>query len=355
MSYKLLVINPGSTSTKIGVFEDEKLIFEETIRHSSDEIDRYDLIFEQYEFRKDLIIQLLKKRGFDLKTLDAVVGRGGSMKPVEGGTYAVNEAMLDDLRYRPQVQHASNLGAAIANEIAIPLNIPAFIVDPVVVDELEDIARISGLPQFERKTGFHALNQRAVAKRFAREQGKEYSELNLLVTHMGGGVSVGVHKKGRIVDVNHASNEGPFTPERAGDLPTEDLVNLCFSGQYTIKEIKKMLLGKGGMVAYLGTNNVQEVEQKSLAGDEKAKLILDAFIYQVGKEISKYAAVVCGEVDAIILTGGIAYSRYITDKLTKMVSFIGPVYIYPGEDELLALAQGGLRVLKGEEKAKEYI
>ena len=354
MAYKLLVINPGSTSTKFGVFEDEQEIFEVTLRHSSDEIEKYNTIFDQYEFRKDLIIEALDKRGFDLGTLDAVVGRGGSMKPVEAGTYDVNEAMLDDLRYRPQVQHASNIGAAIAIEIAKPLNIPSFIVDPVVVDELEDVARISGLPLIQRTTGFHALNQRAVAKRFAREQGNDYSELNLIVAHMGGGVSVGVHKKGRIVDVNHASNEGPFTPERAGDIPTEELVNLCFSGKYTINEIKKMLLGKGGMAAYLGTNDLKEVEQKASAGDEKAKLILNAFIYQVAKEIGKYSVVLCGEIDAVILTGGIAYSQYVTDNLRRMISFIGPVIIYPGEDELLALAQGGLRVLKGEEKSKEY-
>ena len=354
MSYKILVINPGSTSTKIGVFEDEKQIFEETIRHSAEEIHKYDVIFDQYEFRKDLILEALEKKGFDLESLDVVVGRGGAMKPVEGGTYRVNDAMLYDLEFRPQVQHASNIGAAIAVEIAKPLGIPAFIVDPVVVDELEDIARISGIPIIERKTGFHALNQRAIAKRFAREQGKDYTELDLIVVHMGGGVSVGVHKKGRIVDVNHASHEGPFTPERAGELPTEPLAQLCFSGKYTMNEIRKMLVGKGGMAAYLGTNDVREVEQRAFAGDDKAKLILDAFIYQIAKEIGKYSVVLCGEVDAIILTGGVAYSKYITDSLIKMISFIGPVYLYPGEDELLALAQGGLRVLKGEEKAKEY-
>lgn len=354
MPYKLLVINPGSTSTKFGVFEDEKEIFEVTLRHTSDEIQKYNVVFDQYEFRKDMIVEALEKRGFDLETLDAVVGRGGAMKPVEAGTYAVNQAMLDDLRYRPQVQHASNIGAAIAIEIAKPLNIPAFIVDPVVVDELEAVARISGHPLIERTTGFHALNQRAVAKRYAHEQGKEYIELNLIVVHMGGGVSVGAHKKGRIVDVNHASMEGPFTPERSGDLPTLELVELCFSGKHTINEVKKMLLGKGGMAAYLGTNDLKEIEQRALAGDEKAKLILDAFIYQVAKEIGKYSVVLCGDIDAIILTGGVAYSKYVTDNLKRMIKFIGPVIIYPGEDELLALAQGGLRVLNGDEKAKEY-
>ena len=354
MAYKILVINPGSTSTKIAVFEDEAKVFEETIRHSSDEIHKYGVIFEQYEFRKEIIIDELNKRSFDLKTLDAVVGRGGAMKPVEGGVYAVNQAMLDDLEHRPLVQHASNLGAAIAREIAKPLGILAFIVDPVVVDELDDIARISGIPQIERKPSFHALNQKAVAKKYASEVGKDYAELKLLIAHMGGGVTVGAHKYGRVVDVSHGSYEGPFTPERAGELPTADLINLYNSGEYSLSEIHKLLLGKGGMVAYLGTNDVKEVEKRALAGDVKAKLILEAFIYQIGKEIGKYSVVLCGEVDAIILTGGVAYSKYVTDNLSRMTSFIGPVVIYPGENELLAMAQGALRVLKGDEKAKEY-
>jgi len=354
MAYKLLIINPGSTSTKVGVYEDEKQILEETIRHSSEEILKYETIYDQFEFRKELILQVLREKGFAINKLDAVVGRGGTMKPVEGGTYTVNEAMLEDLRFRPQVQHASNLGAIIASEIAKTLNIPAFIVDPVVVDELDDVARVSGLPQIERKTAFHALNQKAVAKRFAKETGKNYNDLNLLVAHMGGGVSVGAHKNGRIIDVNHGSQEGPLTPERAGDLPTEELIKLCYSGKYTLEEMKKMLLGKGGIAAYLGTNDFREVEEKALSGDEKAKLIFDAFIYQMGKEISKYAAVLCGKVDAIILTGGIAYSNSVTEGIKKMISFIAPVVVYPGEDELLALAQGGLRVLNGVEKPKEY-
>ena len=354
MAYKLLIINPGSTSTKVGVYQDEKQILEETIRHSSQEIMEYETVYDQFEFREELILQVLKDKGFDINELDAVVGRGGSMKPVESGTYTVNKAMLEDLRFRPQTEHASNLGAIISNKIAKSINIPAFIVDPVVVDELDEVARVSGLPEIERKTGFHALNQKAVAKRFAKETDKNYGDLNLLVAHMGGGVSVGAHKNGRIVDVNHGSQEGPFTPERAGDLPTEDLVKLCYSGKYTLEEIKKVLLGKGGIEAYLGTNDFREVEERALSGDVKAKSIFDAFIYQMGKEISKYAAVLCGDIDAIILTGGIAYSKSVTQGIKKMISFIAPVVVYPGEDELLALAQGGLRVLSGVEKAKEY-
>lgn len=355
MAYKLLIINPGSTSTKIGVYEDEKQILEETLRHSSEEIGKYATIFDQFEFRKEVILQVLKEKNFDINTLDAIVGRGGLLKPIEGGTYAVNEAMLEDLKVGVQGQHASNLGGIIANEIGNSLNIPAFIVDPVVVDEMDDVARISGMPEIERKSIFHALNQKAVAKRYAKENNKPYDELNLIVTHMGGGVSVGAHKNGKVVDVNNAlDGEGPFSPERSGGLPVGDLVKLCFSGKYTIDELKKKINGKGGTVAYLDTNDFRVVEQKALEGDAKSKLIFDAFVFQIAKEIGKCGAVLCGKVDAILLTGGIAYSKAVTAAIKEMVSFVGPVVIYPGEDELLALAQGGLRVLKGEEKAREY-
>lgn len=355
MSYKLLIINPGSTSTKIGVYEDEKQVLEETLRHSSEEIGKYNTIFDQFQFRKDVILNVLEEKNFDINTLSAIVGRGGLLKPIVSGTYTVNEAMLEDLKVGVQGQHASNLGGIIANEIATSLNIPAFIVDPVVVDELDDVARISGMPELERKSIFHALNQKAVAKRYAKESGKSYDSLNLIVTHMGGGVSVGAHKSGRVVDVNNAlDGEGPFSPERSGGLPVGDLVKLCYSGKYTIEELKKKITGKGGAVAYLNTNDFREVEDKALAGDEKYKKILDAFIYQIAKEIGQCAAVLKGKVDAIILTGGIAYSKAITAELKEMTSFIAPVVVYPGEDELLALAEGGLRVLRGEEKAKEY-
>ncbi|MDW8800113.1 butyrate kinase [Clostridium sp. A1-XYC3] len=355
MSYKLLIINPGSTSTKIGVYEDEKQILEETLRHSSEEIGKYATIFDQFQFRKDVILKVLQEKNFDINTLSAVVGRGGLLKPIVSGTYAVNDAMLEDLKVGVQGQHASNLGGIIANEIATSLNIPAFIVDPVVVDELDDVARISGIPEIERKSIFHALNQKAVAKRYAKESGKAYDGLNLIVTHMGGGVSVGAHKNGKVVDVNNAlDGEGPFSPERSGGLPVGDLVKICYSGKYTIDEIKKKINGKGGTVAYLDTNDFRVVEDKALSGDEKYKLIFDAFIFQIAKEIGKCAAVLSGKVDAIVLTGGIAYSKAVTEALKEMTSFIAPVVIYPGEDELLALAEGALRVLKGEEKAGEY-
>lgn len=355
MSYKLLVINPGSTSTKIGVYEEEKQILEETLRHSAEEIGKYATIFDQLEFRKQVILKVLGEKSFDISTLDAVVGRGGLLKPIVSGTYTVNEAMIEDLKVGVQGQHASNLGGIIAKEIAKSLNIPAYIVDPVVVDELDDVARISGIPEIERKSIFHALNQKAVAKRYAKENNRVYEDLNLIVTHMGGGVSVGAHKRGKVVDVNNAlDGEGPFSPERSGGLPAGDLIELCYSGRYTINELKKKINGKGGTVAYLNTNDFRTVLEKAQEGDAKAKLIFDAFVYQIGKEIGKCAAVLPGKVDAIILTGGIAYSKVVTEAIREMVELIAPVVIYPGEDELLALAQGALRVLKGEEEAKEY-
>lgn len=356
MSYKLLIINPGSTSTKIGVYEDEKAILVETLRHQTEEIEKYNSVTDQFDFRKEVILNVLKEKDFDIAALDAVVGRGGLLKPIEGGTYSVNERMLEDLKAEINGQHASNLGALIANSIAKGLNIPAFIVDPVVVDEMEDVARISGIPEIERKCIFHALNQKAVAKRYAKENGKKYEDINLIVAHMGGGVSVGAHKNGRIIDVNNAlDGEGPFSPERSGGVPIGDLVRMCFSGEYTQDEIKKKITGKGGFVAYLGTNNAIEVEKAAFAGDEKAKLVFNAMGYQVAKEIGKCSAVLSGKVDAIILTGGMAYGKPIVEIIKERIAFIAPVVVYPGEDELLALAQGAIRVLSGEEVAKVYV
>jgi butyrate kinase len=356
MSYKLLIINPGSTSTKIGVYEDEKQLLEETLRHSSEEIGKYPNIVDQLDFRKEVILKVLKEKNFDIKTLDAIVGRGGLLKPIEGGTYAVNDTMLQDLKLGVAgKQHASNLGGIIADVIGKSLGIPTFIVDPIVVDELEEVARISGIPEINRISIFHALNQKAVAKRYAKEQGKKYSDVNVIVTHMGGGVSVGAHTGGRVVDVNNAlDGEGPFSPERSGSIPVGDLVRLCFSGKYTEQEVLKKINGKGGIVAHLNTNDFREVIKRVEDGDKKAELIYDAFIYQIAKEIGKCAVVLNGKVDAIILTGGIAYNKIVTEHIIEKVGFIAPVVIYPGEDELIALAQGTLRVLRGEEAAKEY-
>lgn len=353
--YRMLVINPGSTSTKIAVFEDTKPVFEETLRHSSEEIAKYKTIFEQYDFRKEVILKAVKKAGIDIKTLNAVVGRGGLLKPIEGGTYKVNDVMLEDLKVGVMGQHASNLGGIIAHEIAKSINVPAYIVDPVVVDEMDPVARISGLPGIERKSIVHALNQKAVAKRYSKDKKVKYDDLNLIVSHMGGGISVGAHKKGRIVDVNNAlDGEGPFSPERSGSLPVGDLVKLCYSGKYTLEEVKKMINGKGGFVAYLGTNDARDVEKMMNEGNCEAELVFKAMAYQVSKEIGSCAAILGGKVDAIILTGGLAYGKTFVEWIKERVSFIAPIVVYPGEDELLALAEGGLRVLTGEEMPKEY-
>ncbi len=353
---KQLIINPGSTSTKIAVYSDENVIFENTLRHSVEEISKYKNVTDQFEFRKKLIMDALKQNVIDVKSLNAVVGRGGLLKPIEGGTYNVNDRMIEDLKTNIKGEHASNLGGILARSIGDELNIPSFIVDPVVVDEIEDVARISGHPNFERICIWHALNQKAVARRAAKEEfGKKYEEMNFVVAHLGGGVTVGAHKKGRVIDVNNGLNgEGPFSPERSGTLPTEQLVRASFSGKYVESEMLKMLVGKGGLTAYLGTNNAKEVSERAANGDKEAKLIYDAMSYQVAKAIGEYAVVLDGDVDAIIITGGVAYDKSFVEAINKKVKFIAKVLVYPGEDELLALAQGGLRVLNGTEKAKEY-
>lgn len=352
---KLLIINPGSTSTKIGVFEDEKEILDETLRHSSEEIGKYATVVDQKDFRKEVILDVLKSKGIDIKGFDAIVGRGGLLKPIEGGTYAVNEEMLNDIKKAERGEHASNLGAMIADEIAKEIGVKSFIVDPVVVDELSDVARISGVPELPRTSIFHALNQKAVAKRYAKEKNKAYEDCNIIVVHMGGGVSVGAHTNGRIVDVNNAlDGDGAFSPERSGGVPAGALIKMCFSGKYTEAEVKKKITGQGGLVAYLDTNDMRDVLKASAEGDEKSKLIYDAFIYQVAKDVGAMATVLKGNVEAIILTGGIAYSDVVVNSIKERVSFIAPLVVYGGEDEMLALAQGALRVLNGEEEAKEY-
>lgn len=356
MALKLLIINPGSTSTKIGVYDGEQEVLVETLRHSSEEISKYETIYDQFKFRKDIIVNVLKEKNFDINTLDAVVGRGGMLKPMESGTYKVNEKMLQDLKDGVQGQHASNLGGIIANQIGNELNIPAFIVDPVVVDELNEVARISGVPELPRVSKFHALNQKAVAKRYAKESGIKYTDLNLIVVHMGGGVSVGAHKNGKVVDVNNAlDGEGPFSPERAGSLPVGALIKMCYSGKFTEQEVYTKAVGKGGFVAYLNTNDARDVLKLAAEGNKEALICLDAFIYQISKSIGEMATVLEGKVDRIIFTGGIAYSEKVIDELKKRVGWIAPITIYPGEDELLALAQGAIRAMTGEEEAKEYI
>lgn len=355
MAYKILIINPGSTSTKIGVYDDETQVMEETLRHSTEEIAKYETIYAQKDFRKEVILNVLKEKNVDLNDIDVVVGRGGLLKPIPGGTYATTPELLEDLKIGKQGQHASNLGGILAHEIAAEINVPSYIVDPVVVDELQDVARLSGHPLFPRISIFHALNQKAVAKRYAKEVGKAYEDLNLIVVHMGGGVSVGAHKKGRVVDVANAlDGDGPFSPERSGGLPSGSLMKLCFSGEYTKEEVGKMINGNGGFNAYVGTNDMRDLLKMAENNDEKAQLVMDAFHYQLEKEIGAMAVVLGGKVDQIILTGGIAYNAKTQEDMKAAVEWIAPVTIYPGEDELLALAQGALRVVTGEEEAMVY-
>ena len=352
----ILAINPGSTSTKFSLFEEEKLVFEKTLRHSSDELKKFDRITDQFHFRRNLIMNELSERKIDLERIAAVVGRGGLVKPIESGIYKVNHRMKTDLENGFSGQHASNLGGLIADDIASSLCCAsAYIVDPVVVDELQSIARISGHPEIERKSIFHALNQKAVARIYATSIGRKYENLNLVVAHMGGGISVGAHKNGRVIDVNNALNgDGPFSPERSGDLPSRQLVDLCFSGRFSYAELKEMITGKGGMVAYLGTNSFIEVCKMAQEGDKKAILIRRAASYQIGKEIGAMAAVLNGKVDAIILTGGMAFQDTNINAIRSMVSFIANVVVYPGEDELKALAFNGLLALDGKIEIKDY-
>ena len=355
MSVKSLIINPGSTSTKIGVFEDETLLFEETLRHSTEEIAQYASIVDQKDFRKKIITDLLKEKDFDIKSLGMVVGRGGMLKPIPGGTYAVTDDLLEDLKIGKQGQHASNLGGILAREIADEIGVPSYIVDPVVVDELAPVARYSGVKELPRTSVFHALNQKAVAKRYSKESGKAYDSMNLIVVHMGGGVSVGAHEKGKVIDVfNALDGDGAFSPERAGAVPSGALIKMCFSGKYTEKEVYSKIVGKGGFNSYLGTNDMRNVIKMIEEGNEEAKAMFDAFIFQVTKDIGSMACVLNGKVDQIIVTGGIAYNAKVIENLKEKAEWIAPFTVYPGEDELLALVQGGLRVLNGEEKAMEY-
>lgn len=355
MEYRVLAINPGSTSTKIGVFTNDVPLFEQTIRHDSEKINSFDNIIDQYEFRKTTILDTLDTQGINISKLNAVCGRGGLLRPIPGGTYTVNEAMLKDLKSGYSGQHASNLGGILAFEIASGLNIPSYIVDPVVVDELDEIARISGFALIKRKSIFHALNQKAVARRVANDLGKKYEELQLIIAHLGGGITVGVHKNGRVIDVNNGLHgDGPFSPERAGTVPAGDLISLCFSGEYYREEVMKKLVGQGGLVGYLGTNDAIKVAKMIENGNEEAKLIFSAMAYQVAKEIGAASTVLHGKVDAIVLTGGLAFGKRFVNDITERINWIADVVVHPGENELQALAEGALRVLRGEEEGKHY-
>lgn len=356
MGFKILAINPGSTSTKIAIFEDENQIFIKTIRHSAEEISKFPNVASQFSYRKELILTELRQAGIDIYALNAIVGRGGLLKPIESGIYEVNAAMRQDLEHPVMGEHASNLGGLIAYDLAQEIHngAKAYIADPVVVDEMAPIARISGHPAIKRVSIFHALNQKTIARTYAAEIGKKYEDLRLIVAHLGGGISVSAHACGKVIDTNNAlDGDGPFSPERSGSLPAGALVELCFNGEKTKAEIKKMLCGAGGMVAYLGSNNMIEIEEKA-AKDPQWSLIMDAMSYQVAKGIGAMATVLKGKVDAILLTGGIAYGKPVTDYITEHVCFIAPVKVYPGEDEMRALALNGLMVLRGEQEAKIY-
>lgn len=351
---KILTINPGSTSTKVAYFEDMDCISSKTLQHSAEDLEQYETVMEQYSFRKQALCAYTEELGLRLEELDAVVGRGGLLRPLPGGTYLIGQPMLEDLKSMKYGVHASNLGAVMAYEIASAFNIPAYVVNPVVVDELEPVARYSGLKGMHRKSIFHALNQKAVAARAAEAMDRRYEEVNLIVAHMGGGITVGAHCKGRVIDVNNGLEEGPFSPERAGSLPILQLLDLCFSGRYKKEEAEKLLVGKGGLVSYFGTSDCREVESRMHGGDKEAGNVLEALAYQVAREIGSMGAVLYGRVDGVVLTGGLAHSQFIVDYIKERVSFLAPVTVYPGEDEMLAMAEGAYKVLKGGEKPLDY-
>ncbi len=353
----ILAINPGSTSTKFALYDGPEKLMEKTLRHSTRDLEVYGNISDQLPFRYRVIMEALRERNTDLDEIAAVVGRGGLVNPIESGIYEVNDLMRKHLTEAINGEHASNLGALLAEMIAGPLpGVKAYIVDPVVVDELEPVARLSGHPLISRKSIFHALNQKAVARIYADSVGREYEALNLIVAHMGGGISVGAHRRGRVIDVNNALNgDGPYSPERSGGLPAWQLVQLCFSGSYTPSDIKSMLAGKGGIVAYLGTNNHQEASKRAEEGDARAALILEGCSYQTAKEIGAMSAVLEGEVDCIILTGGLAYDTAHVERISRMIRHIAPIYVYPGEDELKALAFNGYLAISGHISVKEYL
>lgn len=351
---KILAINPGSTSTKIAVYYDHDPVFTKSLSHSPEEIEQFSTVLDQFSWRDKMVRDVLAKAGYDTHDFDAVIGRGGIMSPVESGVYQVNDDLIYDLRHA-KVQHASNLGALIARDIASDADVPAFIADPVVVDEMMPYARISGCPELPRESIFHALNQKAVARLFAQETHTAYENLNLIVCHLGGGITVSAHRKGKVIDTTNALDGcGPFSPERSGSLPPGPLVRLCFSGKYTEKELMKMVHGKGGLVAHLGTTSIPEILDRIDRGDLHAMLVLRAMCYTVAKEIGAMSTTMKGNVDAIILTGGMAHSKRITDFIAEHVSFLAPIYVYPGENELRALAENALAAINGEREIKVY-
>lgn len=352
MSEYILVVNPGSTSTKLAVYDGEHLVKEDKVVYTPQDLASFPRVFDQLPVRLEAVRRFWSGTGLGKPV--AVVGRGGMLRPIEGGVYEVNERMITDLKNRVGGEHASNLGAPIASAIANEYGVPAYVVDPVAVDEFEPLARISGLPEIPRRSQLHALNIRAVARRAAAGVGKSLADLNLIVCHLGGGISVCAMRGGRMIDVNNATQGGPFSPERAGSLPAGQLVGLAYSGQYGEDELARLVVGRGGVSAYLGTNNMQEVHARAASGVVKADEVRRAMVYQIAKEVGAMSAVLYGNVDEVVLTGGLAHSAWLTDEIKSYVGYIAPVIVIPGEDEAEALALGSLRVLRGLEKAKEY-
>lgn len=354
MGYKVLAINPGSTSTKVALYDEERPLLDLTLRHSTEEISRFADVIDQLDWRRGLILSALREQSFNLKELSAVIGRGGLIRPIPAGVYEVNSRMRYDLR-NAQMKHACNLGGLLAAQIAHMAGVKAYIADPPVVDEMDDVARISGMPMCPRKPIFHALNQKAIARLHCDRMGWTYEESNLIVAHMGGGISVAAHKQGRIVDVNNAlDGDGPFAPDRAGSIPSSELIKVCFSGQYTKEELLKFISSKGGLVAYLGTNSVIQVMERIEEGDQRAKKVLESMCYNVSKQIGAMAGALSGKVQAILLTGGIAYNEPIVEYIREHCGFIAPVEVYPGENELEALVMNALVVLRGTITPKVY-
>ena len=351
--YNILSVNPGSTSTKVALYEDEKQIFVENIEHSRDELSVFKIIPDQLEYRKKLVLDILASKGSKLEQLSAVVGRGGLIPNLKTGGYIVTSKMEEALKSDSISPHAANLGGLIAKAIAEPLNIPAYIYDGVTSGELSEIAKITGIPGIVRQSMCHALNSRAMARKYAQSQGKKYESMNFIVAHLGGGISVSAHKEGHIID-SVADDDGQFSPERSGSIPLMDAIELCFSGKYTKAEMKEMVRGKGGMYAYLGTSDCRVIEKRIEDGDRLAALVFEAQAYQIAKGIGLLSVTLYGEIDGIILTGGVAFSKLLTSKIESYVNFIAPVIIMPGENEMESLANAGLRLLRGEEIAKEY-
>ncbi|AET67239.1 butyrate kinase [Desulfosporosinus orientis DSM 765] len=351
---RILAINPGSTSTKIAIYENDRCLWKEGIDHPAHELKNFARIADQYEYRIKHILKTLSDNDAPLESFAGIVGRGGMLNPLAGGTYSVDEDLVNILQNAPGGEHASNLGGIIAYHLGRKISAPAYIVDPVSVDEMEPVARLSGLPELPRLSQSHALNMKAVSRKAALKMGKTYQEINLITVHLGGGISVAPHRQGKMIDVNNANNEGPFSVERSGTLPSYQLVKLCYSGKYSEKEMQTKILKEGGLYAYLGTKDAREAERRMNQGDAQAKLVLESLCYQVAKEIGAMSAVLLGEVDAIVLTGGMAHSQFISQEITRRVSFISPVMLFPGEEEMEALALGALRVLRGEEQALSY-